>query len=665
MIWRWWESTSTKRDDVDRTALARSKRRRLSKPGLIEQVIDQSRQVAMSLRESSHEALSKHTEQLRHFSGSKETELAQMWSLAAGGVIEAIRQCHGIELFDVQIRAGVIVSAGAVAEMQTGEGKTYSAALPAYVQALAGRGVHVATPNQYLAGRDHGKLQPVFERLGMTVGLLDDQAKPHETKAAYDCDITYGPGHAFGFDYLRDQLTLSPSQPGQVDAPRLGIKTLQRVTGCSPESRLLQRGLYASIIDEVDHVLLDDAVSPLLLSASGKDEAMDAAVHQAACQLASELDEPECYTINGGSASLTDEGFARVYADETMAVHDRLIRPWHEYVVLALRARHVLRRDVDYVVRDDDIQIIDSSTGRIFEDRTWSEGLHQAIQAIEGLRVTTETLAMARITRQRFYRYYESLGGMTGTATGCEREFASVYGLPVMEVPLRVPSRRRLFKDYVCATRAEKIAAIVEETVDLHEQGRAVLIGTLNIAESLNVASELAQQGLVYQLLNGVQDADEASIVEVAGQPGAITVATNLAGRGTDISLAESVSQAGGLHVIVTEKHSLSRVDRQLIGRCARCGDPGTARVYLSAEDELIEKHAPWIGRAIRRRCASVASGGAPPFEQGELDGRLSSAQKSLQRGESAQRWNLLQADQRNEQLLNKTSSSPSGCWQL
>lgn len=617
-----------------------------------------ARTLAQSMRPWSDGQLAEHTDRLRHFSRDEDADRDRLLILAGAGVLEAIRRTLKLDLFDVQLQAGIVVSCDAVAEMQTGEGKTLSVVLPAYVKALPARGVHIATPNQYLAERDHGQLRGVFRLLGMTTGQLIDGASPADTRAAYQADVTYGPGHAFGFDYLRDQLTLSGSSG---DDAGLGSATLRRVRGRSPESRLLQRGLFASIVDEIDHVLIDDAVSPLLLCGSGNEQAADAEVHQEAFELAATLVEATHFRIDstGAAVTLSEVGFDRVYEHEAMAVHQHLVRPWHEYVVLALRASHLLRRDVHYVVRDGEIQIIDASTGRIFEDRTWSEGLQQAVQAFSAVTVTSESLPLARITRQRFYRYYRTLGGMTGTATGCEKEFASVYGLPVLPIPSRLPTKREMLAEHVSVTREEKLAAIVEETDALHRSGRAVLIGTLSIEESHSVADLLRQRGLSFRLLNGVQDADEASIVAQAGGPDAITVATNLAGRGTDITLDASVARAGGLHVIVTQKHSLARVDRQLIGRCARCGDPGSARVFVSAEDNLAARHAPWLSRAISR----LGSNGGRPVPS--LRRRLSRVQQQLQRRDSSLRWAMLQSDRENEKLLTKKTSSPGGCWQL
>lgn len=641
---------------ADRSSLARRRRRQLARRGWVEHIVSESKQLAKSLEGSSAADLHEYTGRLRQLVTTETAQdVSKLLVLAGAAVTEAVRQTMSLQLFDEQLHAGVIVSCDAVAEMQTGEGKTLAVVLPAYIRALACRGVHVATPNQYLATRDHELLTPVYSLLGMRAGLLRSDASTDETRAAYRADITYGPGHAFGFDYLRDQLTLE-----RYDFPQPGERIYSRLCGQSPDGKLLQRGLYASIVDEIDHVLIDDAVSPLLLSGRDQGESPDAEVHREAHEVAKQLQLHRDFVINDRSyVRLTNDGFQRVYEADQMVVHPHLVRPWHEYVILALRASHCYLRDVHYVIREERVEIVDTSTGRIYKDRSWSDGLHQAIEAAEGLPISYEMMPLARITRQRFYRYYDSLGGMTGTATGCQREFATVYGLPVAIVPLRIPSKRIMLPHHFTRTKEEKLAAIAEETERVVGEGRAVLIGTTNIAESIEVAEELTRQGLHFELLNGVQDADEAAIVAGAGQPGVITVATNLAGRGTDIALDPTVAQRGGLHVVVTQKHALERVDRQLIGRCARCGDPGTARVYTSAEDELTEKHAPWIGRAIKRWDDRGRS------EELSLSREFARVQHDQQRQSTSNRWRLLQSDQDDEKLLTKSVAAPQGCCQI
>lgn len=640
----------------NRSAVARMKRRDLNRRGWINHMIDQSKQLAGTLRGISRADLHQHTNRLRNFVRTEsDGDDSQVLILAAAGVIEAVRQTLGLKLFDTQLHAGIIVSRAAVAEMQTGEGKTLSVALPAYFRSLFGRGVHVATPNSYLATRDQKQLAPVYSLLGTTTGLLVDGAEPEQTRAAYQADITYGPGHAFGFDYLRDQLTLANFQSSE-----LGNELYAHLTGVPVEGRLLQRGLYASIIDEIDHVLIDDAVSPLLLSGSAQGESPDADVHRAAKIMAENLLADHDYHKNkSNSIELTEVGFANVYEDDLMAIHPNMARPWHEYVLLALRAIHCYKRDVHYVVRDSTVQIVDVSTGRIMEDRNWSDGLHQAVEARENLPISCENHPLARITRQRFYRYYSFISGMTGTASGCEKEFASVYGTPVTIVPPRVPTQRIVLPERITLNRQEKFCEIAAECEAMVKSNRAVLVGTLSIDESNEVARQLISRGLEFQLLNGVQDSDEATIVACAGRCGAITVATNLAGRGTDIALDPVVASNGGLHVIVTQQHLLARVDRQLIGRCARCGDPGSTRAFISADDAIAQDAAPWIGRAIERW---DARGRPSDLEFGR---RIRRIQSGHQRQSSSNRWQLLQSDREDQKLLEKLDESPEGCFAL
>ncbi len=639
----------------DRSPIARRTSQNLARPGWIDSIVKESIELAESMRGTTVGQLRQHTDRLRRLEDNDQVDQPKRLVLAAATVIEAVRQELGWQLFDVQIHAGVIVSCGAVAEMQTGEGKTLSVVLPAYLQSLFGRGVHVATPNSYLAQRDFHNLSPVYARLGISTGLLQDNDPDHLKRDAYRADITYGPGHSFGFDYLRDQRTLQRSE-----SQELGRRTIDRLRNVTAENDLLQRGLNVAIIDEIDHVLVDDAVSPLVLTDAVAGEAFDAEIHRNSRQLIESMTRGIDYDCDAaGAIELTQVGFDRVYADQPMAADPNLVRSWHEYVVLALQARDRLVRDMDYVVRDAEIQIVDISTGRIYADRSWSGGLHQAVAAREGLPIPHQSIPQATITRQRFYRYYKSLSGMTGTATGCEQEFASVYGIAVAAVPLRISSQRVHLPPYIAPTWKEKLSKIAAEVASVHADGRPVLIGTASIAQSHSVADRLDSLGLSYRLLNGLQDEDEALVIAHAGEVGAITIATNLAGRGTDIALAPSVAQRGGLHVIAVEHHSLARVDRQLIGRCARCGDPGSVRSYLAASDTLVKRHAPWIGRAILRW---DKQGRDVPFT---LDHAIQRAQDYQQSQQTVTRLQMLKADKQTESMHTKNDTLPSGCWQL
>ncbi len=643
---------------LDRSSIARATSQQLRRTGWIPDLIARTRSMASTLRVANSESLHAHTRQLRKIARQNPTPVDDSnLALAAAGVIHAVQRALGKELFDVQLYAGIVVSCGAIAEMQTGEGKTISGVLPAYLRSLSGLGVHVVTPNDYLAQRDHDLLAPVFQQLGLTTAAIEASADATERQSAYRADITFGSSHAFGMDYLRDQLNLDSAVE-----QRLGDRVYSTVMGSEVESRLLQRGLNSAIIDEVDHVLIDDAVSPLLLSRADEGEAPDAAVHRAALACSTGLRVDVDFRVLAGSqVQLTEAGFNSVYASgsQPLLAHPALVRPWHEYIVLALRAQTCYQRDVQYVVRQAKVQIVDASTGRIFEDRTWSDGLQQAIEAREKLNIRAEAKPLARVTRQRLFRKYAFLGGLTGTAADCEQEFASVYGLPVAVVPLRTPCRRVVLREHFTTTFAEKVVNIVDSAESIIFAGRAVLIGTLSIAESLEIARELQSRNLSFQLLNGVQDADEATLIAQAGGRGAITVATSLAGRGTDIILDPHVAQAGGLHVIVAQKHALARVDRQMIGRCARCGDAGSAQVFVSAEDAIANADAPWISRAIGRW---IDRGRDEMFS---LDRQLWRAQCRQQKNQFTARQRMLRSEQQDQALVRRTSNSPAGCWKL
>ncbi|MFV2065454.1 MAG: preprotein translocase subunit SecA [Pirellulales bacterium] len=514
-------------------------------------------------------------------------------------VSEAARRTLSIEYYDVQHLAGLALARNAIAEMQTGEGKTFVAALPAFFLAMAGDGVHVMTVNSYLAERDCRLLRPLYEMLGMSVGQLSAAAPPDDKRAAYACDITYGPGYEFGFDYLRDQAALLVR-----GKRRLGDTCLQRLRGNNPVPQLgVQRGQAFAIVDEIDSVLIDEAMSPLVLSQSANQPARYPGVYQHARQVAAEL-VTECdYLLEPASRiiRLTSGGAAKVQASMEHSPLLGLKRPWPMYIEQALRARLLLHKDVDYIVKGDKILLVDESTGRIFADRTLRQGLHQAIEAKEDVLITAEQEPLARISRQRCFRLYRGLCGMTGTASGNEREFWNFYCLPVVRIPRHRPCRRQLLPARFFADQSAKWNAIGESVRQRHAAGQPVLVGTRSIEHSAALAERLRTAGLDFQLLNGTQDMAEAEIIARAGQAGAVTVATNMAGRGTDIKLGAGVDEVGGLHVIVSEPHESARVDRQLVGRSARQADAGSSQTFVAADDSLILLHAPSLGARIRR----------------------------------------------------------------
>ena len=595
------------------------------------------------LKRLTDEQLTNGFNDLRMKAQSRHRDMQQLADEAMAFAKEATYRVLGMELYDVQLIAGNALVNRKIAEMHTGEGKTISAVPGAVFGGLFGNGVHVATPNSYLAQRDHDQLKEIYQSIGLSAGLLptgEGQIDPSQTKAAYDCDITYGTGYEFGFDYLRDQMILR-----QQRQQPLGHRVRNGLQGNKGQS-LAQRGLGFSIVDEVDNILIDDATSPQVLSEFQPGEAADANAVKLARSIALQLNKGIHFLEpRPGAIQLTPEGESQIHDREIAIPTRELIRPWKEYVEAALRAEHNFVRNVEYVVGEEGVRIVDQSTGRIFEDRSWQAGLHQAVEAKEGLSISPESLPLATITRQRFYRLYQSLAGMTGTTQCCVEEFKTIYGLEVENVPLRLPSQRRVLPMRVFDQAERKWDAILKSIVELQSKGRPVLIGTRTIKESQLLAQHLETASLDYALLNGTQDADEAELISRAGLAGAITIATNLAGRGTDFKMPQDVIQSGGLHVIVSECHSSFRVDRQLIGRCGRQGQPGSCQTFVSADDWLLQTHAGWLTDTI----CKIA-------KQGELETCIESSirdlQTRLEREQFANRLQLLRSNERQNNII-------------
>jgi preprotein translocase subunit SecA len=555
---------------------------------------------------------------------------------AFGLLAEAARRTLGLSVFDVQLLAGIALARPAIAEMHTGEGKTLAAALPAFLYALTGCGVHVVTPNAYLARRDHEFVGPLFRTLGLSVGLLPEGNDAQAKLAAYECDITYGTGYEFGFDYLRDQVRLL-AQRGR----RLGDRVRAQLAGTeTAKVRPIQRPPAVAIVDEIDSVLIDEACLPLILSGTTHAPG-DLPAFVAARDLAAELMPDTDYYLDMQQRQvlLTEQG--------RRAVHDRLPgagrlaldRPWETYVQQALYAALLLRRDVDYLVRDGKLLLVDTFTGRIFGDRTWRDGLHQAVEAKESLTLSPDRRTAARISRQRYFGLYHTICGMTGTARGSEREFRSLYRLPVISVPLRIACRRQLLPTRYFARAADKWQAVLRETAHMHAAGRPVLIGTKSIENSRLVSELLTQAGIPHRLLNGTQDEDEARIIAAAGQRAAVTVATNMAGRGTDIKLAAGVAELGGLHLLAAERHESRRIDRQLVGRVARQGDPGSCRFFVSADDSLVQRFAPELAGHLAQAANPLG------LESPDLDRLVEAAQVRSEAEAHTQRRHMLAYD--------------------
>ena len=520
-------------------------------------------------------------------------------------VREASARAIGLRHFDVQLIGAWAMLRGMIAEMDTGEGKTLTATLAAATAALAGRAVHVVTVNDYLAERDAEQMTPVFERLGLTVGCVRQGQQPPQRRAAYACDVAYCSNKEIAFDYLRDRLVLG-GKPHPI-ALRLGA-----LAGGDASSRLLLRGLQFAIVDEADSVLVDEARTPLILSGMS-DQADSETTHREALELARALAAAD-YRIGDEGVEITDAGLRRLEA-----LARRLGGMWggprrrERLVRQALTALHLFARDKHYLVRDGKVQIIDEYTGRLMPDRSWEQGLHQLIEMKEGCEVTPQRDTLARISYQRFFRRYVHLCGMTGTAAEVAGELRAVYKLRVARIPTNRPVRRARQPTRYFAPAAAKGQAVVEAIAARRSAGQPVLVGTRSVAASEHLAGLLDAAGIGYRLLNARQDRDEAQIIAKAGEPGCVTVATNMAGRGTDIRLGAGVAERGGLHVIATELHDAARIDRQLYGRCGRQGDPGSFEAILALEDDLVKSFAPlaakpllglrglpgWLGRAV------------------------------------------------------------------
>ncbi|QTD41132.1 accessory Sec system translocase SecA2 [Sporosarcina sp. Te-1] len=482
-------------------------------------------------------------------------------------VREASKRILGMRHFDVQLIGGMVLTEGNIAEMPTGEGKTLVASLPSYVRALEGKGVHVITVNDYLARRDFEQIGQIHRFLGLTVGLNVPMMQGPAKKNAYEADITYGVGTEFGFDYLRDNMVQHPSQK-------------------------VQRPYHFAIIDEVDSVLIDEAKTPLIVA--GKMQA-DPDLHQIAAMLAKRFKKGVDFDFDEETkaTSLTETAIEKVEkAFGIDNLYDLEHQTLYHYMIQAVRAYVIFKRDVDYIVKDDKVELVDMFTGRIMEGRTLSDGLHQAIEAKEGLPITDENKAQAQITIQNYFRMYPNLSGMTGTAKTQEKEFREVYNMEVIQIPTNRPRARIDSPDKVYETIEQKYEAVAKEVAKRNATGQPVLVGTTSILQSEKVAEYLDKQKLNYHLLNAKSVEQEVDLISQAGQRGHITVATNMAGRGTDIMLGEGVQELGGLFVLGTEKHESRRVDNQLRGRSGRQGDRGESQFFLSLEDDMFKRFA-------------------------------------------------------------------------
>ena len=608
----------------------------------IEPLVKQIEDFRDSMQVLSDEELKGKTKEFKKRLSEGET-LDDLLPEAYAVVREAARRVLNMEHFRVQLIGGIILHQGRISEMKTGEGKTLVSTLPAYLNALEGKGVHVVTVNDYLAKRDAEWMGQVHEFLGMRVGVVLNSMKPDERREAYGCDITYVTNNELGFDYLRDNMVIYKEQ-------------------------LVLRDLHFAIIDEVDSVLIDEARTPLIISGqSGKStklyEACDILARQmirgADVEDLSKIDaimgieqeESGDFIVNEKDkvVNLTADGVSKVekfFQIENLADPDNL--EIQHNIILALRAHNLMFRDQDYVVKDDQVLIVDEFTGRIMPGRRYSDGLHQAIEAKEHVKVKRESKTLATITFQNFFNKFEKKAGMTGTALTEEKEFRDIYGMDVIEIPTNMPIQRKDLQDAVYKTRKEKLRAIVRAVKEAHEKGQPILVGTITIEASEELSRLLRKEGIEHKVLNAKFHELEAEIVADAGIHGAVTIATNMAGRGTDIKLDEEAKAAGGLKIIGTERHESRRIDNQLRGRSGRQGDPGESKFYISLEDDLMRLFGS------ERLINMFNALGIPEDQEIEhrtLTGAIETAQKKIESNNFGIRKNLLEYDQvMNEQ---------------
>jgi preprotein translocase subunit SecA len=555
---------------------------------------------------------------------------------AYAAVREAFKRAMGgVRLFDVQMMGGIVLHEGDIAEMKTGEGKTFVATMPLYLNSLTGENVHLVTVNDYLAKRDPEWVKPVFDTLGVRAGFIQNMMPFSERTEAYAADITYGTNAEFGFDYLRDNMAV----------------TLEGT---------VQRGHSYAIVDEVDSILIDEARTPLIIS--GEPETAAQVYYDFARVVKTLEGQPSKQKSEGKGLDETERSGADYLYDEkfktvspSQAAIDKIERAlgienlydarnvqFVNHLNQALKAQALFLKDRDYVIQDGEVKIVDEFTGRIMEGRRWSEGLHQAVEAKEGVAIQEENVTLATITLQNYFRLYEKLSGMTGTAKTEEKEFVEIYGLHVMEIPTNVAVARADQNDFIFKTKDAKYNAVIEDIKERHEIGQPVLVGTISVEVSEHLSNLLKRSGIPHNVLNAKQHEREAEIIKDAGQPGAVTIATNMAGRGVDIKLAPGITDLGGLYVLGTERHEARRIDNQLRGRSGRQGDPGESRFYLSGHDDLVRLFA---GDRIHSIMERFKVPDDQPMESGLLSKQIENAQKKVEEQNFVARKNVLKYD--------------------
>ncbi|MDD2604540.1 MAG: preprotein translocase subunit SecA [Desulfobacterales bacterium] len=582
----------------------------------IQPLVEQINQLEPQITQLDDAALKARTASFRQRVDNGEP-LEDLLPEAFATVREASRRTLNMRHFDVQLIGGVVLHRGMIAEMKTGEGKTLVATLPCYLNALTGRGVHVVTVNDYLARRDTEWMGQIYRFLGLSVGSILHGLDDRERQASYGCDITYGTNNEFGFDYLRDNMKFE-------------------------RQSLVQRHLHYAIVDEVDSILIDEARTPLIISGPAE---LSTDMYYQANRIIPQLRREQHYVIDekARSATLTEEGVARA---EALLGVENLYDPSSieilHHVHQALKAHSLFKRDVDYIVKDGEVIIVDEFTGRLMPGRRYSDGLHQALEAKENVKIENENQTLATITFQNYFRMYDKLAGMTGTADTEAAEFKKIYELEVAVIPTNKPMIRTDFPDVIYKTRREKFNAVIEEITELHRKGQPVLVGTVSIDVSEMVADQLKKRGIPHTILNAKNHEKEAEIIAMAGQRGGVTISTNMAGRGTDIVLGPGVVELGGLHIIGTERHESRRIDNQLRGRSGRQGDPGSSRFYLALEDDLLRIFG---GERITGIMERLGMEEGEPIEHNLISRAIENAQSKVEAHNFEIRKQLLEYD--------------------
>jgi preprotein translocase subunit SecA len=575
---------------------------------------------------------------------------------AFGLVCVAAARTVKLRPFDVQLAGGVVLHEGALAELATGEGKTLVATLPVFLNALDGKGVHVTTVNDYLARRDGEWTGAIYNALGLTVGVLQMQMPDQERARAYRSDITYGTASEFGFDFLRDRLKVSGDK-GQT-APFWAPWTAANFQSSQSLDPKVQREHHFALVDEADNIFIDEARTPLIISAPTRPATPEEqVVYKWADHLAEGMVREKHFTLDEKKqkVELTEDGKQLVrYANPPVGPHSHAMDKLHEHIERAVQAHHRFRRDQHYMIEKGKVVIIDEFTGRRMPDRHWREGLHQAVEAKEKVAITLAADHAAQITFQSYFRLYKKLAGMTGTAAQNFWELRRVYKLWVVCVPTNKPVVRKAYPDRVFPNEDVKFAAVVKEIARMVELGRAVLIGTRSVEKSEKLSQRLHEAGIPHQVLNAKQHEQEAKVVEHAGECGRVTIATNMAGRGTDIKLGPGVTEAGGLHVLGTERHEARRIDRQLEGRSGRQGDPGSSQFFLSLEDELLEGLGPWRQNSLKERGLRGGGGSWDGYQPTFLR-----AQRRVERRHYRQRVDLMIYEKQRQEILKDLGADP------